>query len=353
MSEPAKFSPLSFLCFGMGAIGTYIGGSLALTGHSITFIDRPEAIAHTKASGLSLTLPKGQYSLQNVAGYSSLSDAMQNGVYDAAMVAVKSFDTSSIIESLQAWKDKFPSLICLQNGVENEAAFEAVLGKGRVIGASITTAVSKKGVGKITVEKMRGIGVESGHPFSTSLINAFDRAGLNAKGYPKRDDMKWSKMLTNLMGNATSAILNWTPGQIFADPNVYWIELQQIRETLSVMKRLQIHLVNLPGTPIRPMIQFMMGTPPVLSRPITYLALGKSRGEKMPSFHIDLYGGQSRSEVDYLNGAVVKFGKQLGINTPVNQGLTEILDELASGKTEKSEYADRPEKLLSRIKDTL
>jgi 2-dehydropantoate 2-reductase len=353
MPEPAKFSPLSFLCLGMGAIGTYIGGSLALAGHPVTFIDRPEAIAHVKANGLSLTLPKGHYSLQNVAAYSSLSDAMKSGVYDAALVAVKSFDTASVIETLQAWKDKFLPLICLQNGVENEAAFEAVLGKGQVIGASITTAISKNGVGKITVEKMRGIGVESGHSFSMSLIDAFDQAGLNAKGYPNRDDMKWSKMLTNLLGNATSAILNWTPGQIFANSNVYWVELQQIRETLSVMKRLQIHPVNLPGTPIRPLIQFMMGTPPGLSRPISYLALGKSRGEKMPSFHIDLYGGQSYSEVDYLNGAVVRFGKQLGINTPVNQTLTEILDELASGKMEKSQYADQPEKLLSRIKDAL
>ncbi len=341
--------PLRFLCFGMGAIGTYIGGSLSLAGNEVTFIERPEAVALAKNNGLSLLLPDGLHLIPNVDVYSSLDDAMKQGTYDAALVAVKSFDTLNLVESIRPWKEHFPILICLQNGVENEAIYESVLGVGQVIGASIASAVSKNGPGNISVEKMRGIGVQTGIPLSAKIIDAFNQAGLNAKGYSNRADLKWSKMLTNLLGNATSAILNWTPAQVFSNVQIYKIEGEQVRETLAVMKRLHIHLVNLPGTPIRPLIRMMELLPLSVSRPISYQALGKGRGAKMPSFHIDLYAGQKQSEVTYLNGAVVRAGKRLGVETPVNQTLNEILEGLANGTLDKKKFNYHPEEILVRI----
>jgi 2-dehydropantoate 2-reductase len=349
MVDVLSEKPLRFLCFGMGAIGTYIGGSLLLAGNEVTFIERPEAVTLAKSKGLSLHLPDGLHLIPNVMVYSSLEEAMQQGTYDAALVAVKSFDTLNLAESVRPWKGQFPVLICLQNGVENETAYESVLGAGQVIGASIASAVSKDGTGEISVEKMRGIGVQTGIPLSQRIIDAFNQAGLNAKGYSNRANLKWSKMLTNLLGNATSAILNWTPAQVFSNQQVYKIEVEQVRETLAVMQRLHIHLVNLPGTPIRPLIRVMELLPLSISRPISYLALGKGRGAKMPSFHIDLYAGQKQSEVTYLNGAVVRAGKRLGIETPVNQTLTEILEGLANGTLDKKSFNDHPEEILARV----
>ena len=353
MSEAAKSSSLRFLCFGMGAIGTYIGGSLALAGYPVSFIERSNLAGKIKESGLTLNLPTGKHILREVTVYPSLQEAMQGGAYNVALLAVKSFDTAGVIEGIRPLQEIFPTILCLQNGVENEAALEALLGKNRVIGASIGTAVSKKGLGNISVEKMRGIGIESIHPLSESLIAAFNLAGLNALGYPRRADLKWSKMISNLLGNATSAILNWTPAQVFSDRRIYQVEVEQLRETLAVMQRLQIHVVNLPGTPIKPLVDLIKILPLSLSRPISYLAMGKGRGAKMPSFHIDLYAGQTRSEVTFLNGAVVRAGKQLGIRTPVNQALTETLEGLASGQLEKTDFVDQPEKLFSRTREAL
>lgn len=67
----------------------------------------------------------------------------------------------------------------------------------------------------------------------------------------------------------------------------------------------------------------------------------------MPSFHIDLYSGRSKSEVDYLNGAVVRVGEKLGISTPVNRILTETLLGLTEGRIPKNEFAHQPEKFLT------
>jgi 2-dehydropantoate 2-reductase len=333
----------------MGAIGTYIGGSLAAVGYPVSFIERPESKTPDKKA-LRIGTPAGMKNVSEYQVFYSLNEAMKTGDYDIALLAVKSFDTLSVLDSIRPFADRFPTVLCLQNGVENEAMLESLLGAGRVIGASIATAVGKNGPGDVFVQKMRGLGIESTNPSSPRLIEAFNKADLIARGYPCREDLKWSKMLTNLLGNATSAILNWTPARIFSDRGIYAIEAEQIRETLEVMRRKGIRLVNLPGTPIKPLIWIIDHLPLAISQPISYLAMGKGRGNKMPSFHIDLYHGQTRSEVSYLNGAVARAGAELGISTPVNQKLTEILEGLASGKTSKEAYADRPEKLISAIK---
>lgn len=351
MADPNSEQKLRFLCFGMGAIGTYIGGSLRLAGYPVTFIERPEAIQKAKESGLSLQLKDGNHKIDDVTIYPSLDEAFEHESFDVALVAVKSFDSPSVAETIRKFQEQFPTLLCLQNGVENEAVFEEVLGKGRVIGASIGTAISKTGVGKIAVEKMRGIGIENTHSLSQRIIHAFCEAGLNAVGYPNRADLKWSKMLSNLLGNATSAILNMTPAQIFSDPRIYRIEVMQVRETLAVMQKQGIKVVNLPGTPIKALILLIKNLPMPWSRPISYLGMGKGRGGKMPSFHIDLYNNQPRSEVTYLNGAVVRAGSRLGIGTPVNQVLTDTLEKLAGGTLDKSEFAGHPEKLIALIQE--
>lgn len=342
-------SPLRVLCIGMGAIGTYIGGSLAAAGCQVAFTERPETIERIKNKGLKIQTPEHLLQVGQIKLYPSLTEALAVGRYDVALLAVKSFDTPAVLEEIKPFARDFPTVLCLQNGVENEPLIASVLGEERVIGASIGTAVGKIGPGDVRVEKMRGIGIQSTHSLSTRLIEVFNQAGLNARGYPRRADLKWSKMLSNLLGNATSAILNWTPAQIFTDPRLYAVEVAQVRETLAVMRAQQIRLVNLPGTPIALLIQVMDKFPAFLSRPISFKAMGKGRGQKMPSFHIDLYNGQSRSEVSYLNGAIVRQGEKWGIPTPVNHVLTSTLEKLASGEWKKEEFVDHPEKIIQLI----
>jgi 2-dehydropantoate 2-reductase len=68
----------------------------------------------------------------------------------------------------------------------------------------------------------------------------------------------------------------------------------------------------------------------------------------MPSFHIDLHSGRGKSEVDYLNGAVARYGRKFHVATPVNKTLTEILG-LTQGEIAKATYAHQPEKLMAEI----
>lgn len=336
---------MRFLCFGVGAIGTYIGGSLALAGHTVVFIERPEMADILRAQGLII----GDRQLEKPQVVNHIAAALPQGPFDAAILAVKSFDTQSVIDDLLPHRDNLPPILSFQNGVENEPALAAALGQEKVIPGTVTTAVGRRGPGNIVVERLRGIGVSTQHPLGSSLVPVMDEAGLRARAFSNPAAMKWSKMVTNLIANASSAILDMTPAQIFAHPGLYQMEIRQLRETLRVMKALNIPVVDLPSTPVRALTWAVTSLPLAVSRPLLIRSVASGRGGKMPSFHIDLHHGRGKSEVDYLNGAVVRFGKKAHVKTPVNQTLNTLLLGLTNGEIELSAYAHQPEKLLAQI----
>jgi 2-dehydropantoate 2-reductase len=344
---------LKLLVFGAGAIGTYIGGSLALQGHHATFIERPDVAEFIRQQGMRITQSGATFNLRpstfNILP--SLDAALPGGPFDVALFALKSFDTPVFAAELAAITDHashITSLLCLSNGVDNEPTLANALGSERVIAGTVTTAIGRRAAGDIVVEKLRGTGVALGSPFSTRLAAAMNDAGLNTRLYPRAADMKWSKMLTNLLANATSAILNLTPAEIFADPRLCLLEMLQLREALAVMSKMGIGAVDLPKTPVK-LLALGVRLPVMLARPFLAKAVGGGRGAKMPSFHIDLHAGRGQSEVEYLNGAVARYGEKVGVPTPVNRKLTEILLALTHKEIPLDTYDHQPEKLLREL----
>jgi 2-dehydropantoate 2-reductase len=339
---------MKILVFGAGAIGTYIGGSLAQNGHSVLFVEQPETAAVIRQNGLHLTrdgnrqeVPSGAWRIVD-----TLDKALALGPFDAALFALKSFDTAGFLASLPP--TPLPPILCFSNGVDNEPALAKAVGAENVIAGSVTTAVGRHATGDVVVERLRGIGLAGANPLVSRLAAAMNVASLNVQRYPNALDMKWSKLLTNLLANASSAILNLPPERIFAHPGLYRLEIEQLRETLRVMRAASIHPVNLPRTPVKALAFAVQYLPLSLSRPFLQKAVGGGRGGKMPSFHIDLYAGRGQSEVGYLNGAVVRYGEQTGVPTPVNRMLTDTLLALTRGEIPLGAYALQPEKLLER-----
>lgn len=294
--------------------------------------------------GLHLQLGFKQHRITDIQIATSIEEALHpssfiSHPFDVAFFALKSYDTAPALETLAPYKDQLPPFLCLQNGVENEAALAAALGADKVIGGTVTTAVAKDGIGQIRLERLRGVGLSATHPLSKRLADAMNDAGLNARLYPGAASMKWSKLLTNLLTNASCAILDLSPAQIMADPALFAIEMRQLREALSIMRALKLRVVDLPGTPVRA-LALGARLPSALARPLMARAVGRGRGGKMPSLHIDLHSGKGRSEVDWLNGAVVRAGEKSGIPTPVNRYLNETLQGMISGSQTSPSSAD-------------
>ncbi len=353
----SELKPISFLIFGAGAIGTYVGGSLALASQRVVFIEQPTVAAELRERGLRLDVsidkhrgaaeplivPPGSFGCVSV-----LDEAMEHGPFDVAIFAMKSFDTVAALEGIKPFADKMPPILCLQNGVENEPLIAAVLGPDRVIAGTVTDSVARRAAGDIILEKARGIGIAAGHALSERLKTVLDMASLNAHLYPRAADMKWSKLLANMPGSATAAIVDMSPAEVYAHPGLYDLEMRMAHEALAVMAAQGIHAVNLPKIPVRA-LALAMRLPPFLARPVLMKVVGGGRGGKMPSFHIDLHAGRRKSEVEWLQGAVVRYGEKFGIPTPVNRLLTETLLSLVSGEVPITEFSHKPEKLVGLL----
>ena len=330
------------LCFGAGAIGSYIGGSLAIQGHEVHFLDRPDTLEKIKMNGIHLHLPNGKFKIEPDYLWDSISDAISKNKYDFSIVAVKSYDTDGLIEEWSNNLDKFPPVVCFQNGVENEEKIGLVLGKEKVIRGTVTTAIGRN-ENEIVVEKLRGIGIEQKNQLTTLIIEAMQNAGLNAIGYNDALAMKWSKLLTNLTTNASSAILGMDPADILSDKELFKIEIEELRETIKVIHAMKLPIIDLPKTPVRLFSFVVKNFPVFLSQFVLKNFIAKGRGGKMPSFYLDLQSKRKKSEVDYLNGAVVRFGKKYGVQTPINEILTATLIQLTREEVPTSKFFNSPE----------
>ena len=182
MEIPAETTEnsLNVLSFGAGAIGTYIGGSLALHGNRVIFLERPEVAEELSLRGLQLTIAGQTHAIPRPLVVGSLAEALEMAPLDVALFALKSFDTRPALKSVASLVERFPPVLCLQNGVENEAALADVLGPERVIAGTVTSAIGRRTAGNILLERLRGIGVAAGHPLSERLVAALNQAGLNA-----------------------------------------------------------------------------------------------------------------------------------------------------------------------------
>lgn len=348
---------LNVMVFGAGAIGTYIGGSLVWAGHQVVFLEQPGTAKVLQGAGLRLELLNTKESPISISPSlftvaESLAEALRQGPFDIALFALKSFDTAAALEAMKPFSEQMPPILCLSNGVDNEPAMAAVLGTDKVIAGTVTSSVTRLGVGDIKLEKLRGVGVADGHPLSLFLWEALNGASLQAHVYRRPADMKWSKMLTNLMVNSTVAILNMPPRAVLEHPGLFRLEMAILREALAVMKAQGIHVVDLPGTPVR-LLALGAYLPAFIARPLMVRAVAGGRGGKMPSFHIDLHAGRGKSEVEWLNGAVVRYGEKFGVVTPVNKLLTGILMALTRGEIPLTEFSDQPEKLVDRVRENL
>ena len=358
LSESSSLNgKLKILTFGAGAIGTYIGGSLALAGQQVVFMERATKVEELRARGLRLDLTLDERRKTKEAArlepssfviVPSLDEALRYGPFDLALFALKSFDTQAALEGMKPFADRLPPLLCLSNGISNEPAIAEALGKDKVICGTVTTAIGKRGAGDIVLEKLRGVGVAKGHALSGKVHALLDAAYLNSRLFESAASMKWSKMLTNLIANPTSAILDMTAGEVFANKDLYKLEIDMLKECLAVMQAQGIEVVDLPGTPVRALV-FATTLPLWLSRPFLRRAAGAGRGNKMPSFHIDLRSGRGKSEVEYLHGAVVRAGVKFNVPTPVNKVLTETLLALTNKEIPLEEFAHKPEKLLAKL----
>ncbi len=343
------YSPARILIIGTGAVGTYLGGSLALAGCQVTFLDRDRDLKKLRQDGIFLVKNGKKHRVEPASVIGSLSDHQVTG-FDWGVLAVKAYHLQALVESLKPFQHQIPPLLTILNGVESETALQSFLGSERVIAGTVTSSIAREKKGTAVIEKERGVGLSRNHDLSKLIFDQLQLSGIKVRLYSNPSEMKWSKLVSNLMGNASSAILEMTPGDIYRHPDLYRLEASQLREALQVMSAMGFKPVNLPGVPVKLLSLILRYLPDRISKPLLQTAVSSGRGEKMPSFFLDLEHGKDQSEVDALNGAVVRQAEKLDLPHPVNQFLRSILLKIHSGKILRDEFKHQPDKLVKEFR---
>ncbi len=340
---------------GAGAVGSLLGGSLVVAGHDVTLVDRraarttAAAAGHTAPGGLDLVAPDGSRRHLAVARVAGVPDLPAD--LDVVVLAVKQFDLPDAVDALSALPGV--AVVTVQNGVGAEDAVAARRPHAPLIAASLTAATELGPVPEVRWLRRGGIGLagvrgDTG-PLVAGLAAAFGSAGLPAVVFADATAMKWSKLVANLVANATSALLDMDPARIYGDPLLFPVERRQLLEAATVMTALGARPVELPGAHV---IMLLRGIrlPEVLARPLLARAIGGARGGKSPSLRLHLRGGATGpTEVRWLNGAVAATGARLGVPTPVNAMLATLVEEAGADHGRADWWAGRPDRLRAAV----
>jgi 2-dehydropantoate 2-reductase len=337
------------LVIGAGAVGSFLGGMLAAAGHEVVLLDR-RVLGGDDATRLRIEGPAGP-TIVPVERIVDPAAATEPGL---VLLAVKVFHVEGALATAARWPDV--PLLTVQNGVGAEEQARAVR-RSPLLAASLTTAVEplpdgvrRMRTGGAGVAVVGGDGAAAAAPVAELLAASWTRAGLPSRVYEDAAAMKWSKLLGNLVGNATSAILDMDPGEIYADRRTYPVERDQLHEAVAVMRGLGLLPISLPGADVSLLLRGL-SLPVAIGRPIVSRAIAGARGGKSPSLrlHVRRDGAGLPTEAPWLNGAVAAAGERTGVATPVNAGLAALVDEVAADPGRAAWFAGRPDRLVTAL----
>jgi 2-dehydropantoate 2-reductase len=267
---------------------------LARAGHTVTLVGRAAHVDVVRRSGLLLDMASfhGYVTMEAAVDASAIAGAQ------VVLVCVKSTDTETAGREMLPYLGADTTVLCLQNGVDNAERLQVVLGRA-VVPAVVYVATEMAGPGHVR-HHGRGELVIGPSVASEAIATAFSHAGVPTQVSDNVIGALWAKLILNCAYNALSAVTQMPYGELVKNPGVPPVMADVVRECLAVAGAAG---VKVPGDVDEAVRQIARSMPTQLSSTAQDLARGKP------------------SEIDYLNGYVVRQGEALGIPTPANRVL--------------------------------
>lgn len=279
---------------GAGAVGSYIGAMLARAGHDVTLIARPQHVEAIKAHGLVLE----SRSFHDSIPVQATADASGVAGADVVLLCVKSADTEAAGRAMAPHLKPDATVLCLQNGVDNAERLQATI-RQVAVPAAVYVATEMAGPGHVK-HKGRGDLIIGPSPASESVAKQFTDAAIPTTVSENVLGELWVKLILNCAYNALSAAAELPYGPMLKVQGVTDVMESAIGECVAVARALNIPI------------------PANISD--TVFALAGTMPEQYSSTAQDLARGKP-TEIDYLNGYVVRKGAELAIPTPTNRAL--------------------------------
>lgn len=300
---------------GTGGMGGYIGGRLAEAGRDVVFIARGEHLKTIQQKGLRVISPSGDFVIEPAQATNKPEDI---GQVDLVLFCVKSYDAVEGANLIKPIIGSKTAILPVLNGIDHIEMLNEICGVGHVLGgvAVIVANIQAPGVIKHLAYHSLTFGEQDGRISERcqEIRRALSVDGIEAEIVPNILERMWLKFSAMCGGGGVFAVMRGNKEMIFGYEETRALIRQAIAEGVRVA---QAKGFNLPDSfPDEIISGTARDTPP----------------DYKPSLLVDLERGK-RLEVEALNGSLSRYGKDMGIPTPVNDFIYACLKPYANGTT--------------------
>lgn len=331
MSDGKRFR---YVIIGAGAVGSALGGLLARSGRRVQFVARPYQ-KDALARGFLIRL--GNHELPASAPAVTSIQSLSPKPGDLIVIATKSQHTAAAVDELRRVFDEDVPVLCLQNGTRNESIVAEAF--RNVYGGLLWLSAVQQSPDVVSLAEDRVV-VIGRFPRGRDLLTAGMAGDLSGAGLEAGESdyvmaMKWGKLVANL-NNATHAITGHSLESALQD-----VEMRRL-----------MHDVRLEGLRVLDAAGIAVEPPDDEPSPLrirkSTAALLEPVGERPPlppvdqrsysSMWQDLALGRDSTEIDFLNGEVAEIGRRVGIGTPLNSGLVDVVGRMVADRLKPGLY---------------
>ncbi len=327
---------------GAGSVGCFIGGKLLAGGAAVRFVGRmgEELATHglhlTEVGGDPTSLPPRALAYDADPGV--LADC------DVVLLTVKSTDTAAACAAMAPHLRADAVVVSFQNGVRNPAIIAQALPDHRVVPGMVPFNILRLGQGRFHRGTSGALELEASDGAQQALVDALTRGGLPPLVRDDLGPVQWTKLVINL-GNAVNALSGVPLRDQLRDRTYRRVMALVLTEGLATLRAAGIRPVRI-GKLVPALAPVVMGLPDWL-----FLRVAAAMVDVDPtarsSMWEDLQRGR-RTEIDFLNGEIVRLAAQHGVPTPANTRICALVaDAEAAGQGSPNLAADRLLALLT------
>jgi 2-dehydropantoate 2-reductase len=331
---------------GVGAVGGYTGAHMAQAGEDVTFIDFwPEHVEKMKRDGLTITHHQGPEPFAAKVRALHLTEVQQfakEAPIDIAFVCTKSYDTEWAALLIRQYLAPAGYVVSLQNCM-NEATIAGIVGWGKVLGC-IASNISVGLVEPGHIHRGGIRGKDRGHTVYrtgevhgrvTERAQEVFRLVSHADSAKATDNLwgeRWSKLVTNSMANGVSACTGLSGANMAQNERVRRFQARLGSEAIRIGEALGYRLEEINHLPPEVIARAGEGDPEALARyEDRVLTQPRGSAEQRPSMGQDMFKGR-RTEIEFLNGFVVREGEKVGLAARANERLVDLVKKVERGE---------------------
>ena len=309
---------------GAGSIGAYLGGRLTAAGVTTVLVARQPLVDAVARDGLHLSSLDGFDQTLPPSSVHIVTNPLVLASCDFILVTVKGHDTVHVARQLPTIVRHDAIVVSFQNGVGNVEILHRALGEHAVLPGMVPFNVLRRGEAHFHQGTSGALAIQSlPDGRHAPLVEALDKAGLPTHAYDDLRGIQWGKLLVNL-NNSINALSGLPLQQQLAQRPYRKVMAACVREGLRVLKRAGIKpKIDAPLPPS--LVPALMELPNAIFR-IAAKRIVAIDPNARSSMWEDLQRGR-KTEVDLLNGEIVRLGAQLDVPTPINQRIVDLVKE--------------------------